>query len=115
MMVIHDDAVFVNNDIGGKDEPEIPYEDEGDRYPSNNNWLVPSRPVDESKLKKNFDPDSVAAAVVPSPMWGIRLNITSYTLFSRGSNLTTPNVCEFVCPSVRPSVRGQIVKSSLNQ
>ena len=77
MMVIHDDAVFVNDSIGGKDEPEIPYDDEGDRYPSNNNWLVPSRPVDESKLKKNFDPDSVAAAVVPSPMWGIRLNITS--------------------------------------
>ena len=75
MMEMHDDAVFVNNDLGGKDEPDVPYDDDGDRYQSNN-WLVPSRPVDESKLKKNFDPDSVAAAVVPSPMWGIRLNNT---------------------------------------
>ena len=63
-----DEAVSVNYDIGGRDEPEPDYDDE--KY--TNNWLVPTRPVDESKLKKTFDPDSVAASVVPSPLYGIR-------------------------------------------
>ena len=43
-----------------------------DRSPSSNNWLVPTRPVDEQKLKKNFDPDTVSTSVVPSPLYGIR-------------------------------------------
>lgn len=66
---VHDDVVLVENDVGGKDEPDVPGYDEN---PSNNNWLVPSREVDEAKLKKNFDPDTVAASVVPSPLYGIR-------------------------------------------
>ena len=67
-----DKAVEVIGDTGGRDEPDIPndYED----YPaSNNNWLVPNRnAVDDTRLKKSFEPDSVASSVVPSPMWGIR-------------------------------------------
>ena len=59
----------MENDVGGKDEPDVPGYDENT---SNNNWLVPSREVDEAKLKKNFDPDTVAASVVPSPLYGIR-------------------------------------------
>ncbi|MCP4116072.1 MAG: hypothetical protein GY737_11830 [Desulfobacteraceae bacterium] len=66
---VHDDVVLVENDVGGKDEPDVSGYDEN---PSNNNWLVPNREVDEAKLKKNFDPDTVAASVVPSPLYGIR-------------------------------------------
>ena len=68
---VHDDVVLVENDVGGKDEPEV---QEYDKSPSNSNntWLVPSRELDETKIKKNFDPDTVAASVVPSPLYGIR-------------------------------------------
>ena len=68
---VHDDVVLVENDVGGKDEPEVPGYDENPSS-SNNNWLVPSRELDETKIKKNFDPDTVAASVVPSPLYGIR-------------------------------------------
>ena len=68
---VHDDVVLVENDVGGKDEPEVPGYDESPSN-SNNNWLVPSRELDETKIKKNFDPDTVAASVVPSPLYGIR-------------------------------------------
>ena len=61
----------MENDVGGKDEPEVPGYDENPSS-SNNNWLVPSRELDETKIKKNFDPDTVAASVVPSPLYGIR-------------------------------------------
>ena len=68
---VHDDVVLVEDDVGGKDEPEVPGYDDHEN-PSNNNWLVPSKELDEEKLKKNFDPDTVAASVVPSPLYGIR-------------------------------------------
>ena len=68
---VHDDVVLVENDVGGKDEPEVPGYEENPSS-SNNNWLVPSRELDETKIKKNFDPDTVAASVVPSPLYGIR-------------------------------------------
>ena len=65
-----DEAEYVKDDVGGRDEPEVAGYDED--YPVNNNWLVPNRQVDESKLRKNFDPDTVTSSVVASPLWGIR-------------------------------------------
>ena len=35
-------------------------------------WLVPMEEINENALHRNFDPDSVGASVVPSPMRGIR-------------------------------------------
>ena len=69
---VHDDVVLVENDVGGKDEPDVPGYDENPSSNLNQNWLVPSRELDEAKLKKTFDPDTVAASVVPSPLYGIR-------------------------------------------
>ena len=71
MAMTMDMAVEVIGDTGGRDEPDIPPDED---YPaSNNNWLVPNRNgVDDARLKKSFEPDSVASSVVPSPMWGIR-------------------------------------------
>ena len=54
-----DEAEYVKDDVGGRDEPEVAGYDED--YPVNNNWLVPNRQVDESKLRKNFDPDTVTS------------------------------------------------------
>ena len=68
---VHDDVVLVENDVGGKDEPDVPGYDENPSSNLNQNWLVPSRELDEAKLK-SFDPDTVATSVVPSPLYGIR-------------------------------------------
>ena len=35
-------------------------------------WLVPKGKVDEKVLRNNFDPDTVASSVVPSPLRSIR-------------------------------------------
>ena len=63
-----DVAQLAGGEVGGRDEPEVAgYEDAAAQYPANN-WLVPGPGqgrVDETKLKKNFDPDTVAASVVP--------------------------------------------------
>jgi hypothetical protein len=59
-----DTAYLVTEDVGANGEG-------GDAIHTTK-WLVPMEELDERALHRNFDPDSIGASVVPSPMRGIR-------------------------------------------
>ena len=59
-----DTAYLVKEDVGAISE--------GDAAIHTTKWLVPMEELDERALHRHFDPDSIGASVVPSPMRGIR-------------------------------------------